>query len=108
MLILPNTLLNKYNYDLLASKRKLRLECNGKEFFIPINMHKVKNKLKVNCAITTPECDESSIPDRISQNLSEDDPLKKKVSYEELEKMLYSTFKYNAEINEFCESLLRK
>ncbi|CAB4492137.1 unnamed protein product [Rhizophagus irregularis] len=33
MLILPNTLLDKYNYDLLASKRELRLECNGKEFF---------------------------------------------------------------------------
>src|SRR5437762_7518080 len=32
MLILPNTLLDKYNYDLLASKRELRLECNGKEF----------------------------------------------------------------------------
>ncbi|RIA79361.1 hypothetical protein C1645_840869 [Glomus cerebriforme] len=30
MLILPNTLLDKYNYDLLASKRELRLECNDK------------------------------------------------------------------------------
>ncbi len=60
MLILPNTLLDKYNYDLLASKRELRLECNGKEFFIPINMHKVKNKLEVNCATTTSKCDESS------------------------------------------------
>ena len=85
MLILPNTLLNKYNYNLLASKRKLRLECNGKEFFIPINMHKVKNKLKVNCTNITPECDDSSILDCISQNskdsqnLSEDnDALKKK------------------------------
>ena len=58
MLILPNTLLDKYNYDLLASKRELRLECNGKEFFIPINMHKVKNKLEVNCATTTFKCDE--------------------------------------------------
>ncbi|CAB4485468.1 unnamed protein product [Rhizophagus irregularis] len=59
MLILPNTLFDKYNYDLLASKRELRLECNGKEFFIPINMHKVKNKLEVNCANITPECDDS-------------------------------------------------
>ena len=108
MLILPNTLLDKYNYDLLASKRELRLECNGKEFFIPINMHKVKNKLEVNCANITPECDDSMIPDCISQDLSEDDPFKKKVSYEELEKMLYSTLKYNSEINEFCESLLRE
>ena len=78
MLILPNTLLDKYNYDLLASKRELRLECNGKEFFIPINMHKVKNKLKVNCANIIPECDASSTSDCISQDLSQDDSLKKK------------------------------
>ena len=78
MLILPNTLLDKYNYDLLASKRELRLECNGKEFFIPINMHKVKNKLEVNCANVTPESDASSTPNCISQDLSEDDSLKKK------------------------------
>ena len=81
MLILPNTLLDKYNYDLLASKRELRLECNGKEFFIPINMHKVKNKLEVNCANITPECVNLSAPDKVSQDsqdLSENDPLKKK------------------------------
>ena len=77
MLILPNTLLDKYNYDLLASKRELRLECNGKEFFIPINMHKVKNKLEVNCANVTPKCDTSSTLNNISQDLSEDDILKK-------------------------------
>ncbi|UZO14848.1 uncharacterized protein OCT59_006292 [Rhizophagus irregularis] len=78
MLILPNTLLDKYNYDLLASKRELRLKCNGKEFFIPINMHKVKNKLEVNCATTIPECDDSSTPDKISQDLIEDGTFKKK------------------------------
>ena len=27
------------------------------------------------------------------------------MSYEKLEKMLYSTLKYNAEINEYCERL---
>ena len=52
MLILPNTLLDKYNYDLLTSKRELKLVCNGKEYFIPINMHKVKNKLELNYAMT--------------------------------------------------------
>ncbi len=71
-------------------------------------MHKVKNKLEVNCANIIPECDDSSTPDKISQDLSEDGILKKKVSYEELEKMLYNTLKYNSEINEFCESLLRE
>ncbi|GES81257.1 hypothetical protein GLOIN_2v1773489 [Rhizophagus clarus] len=78
MLILPNTLLDKYNYDLFASKRELKLECNSKEFFIPINMHKVKNKLEVNCANVTPESDASSTLDHISQDLSEDSTLKKK------------------------------
>jgi len=78
MLILPNTLLDKYNYDLLASKWELRLECNGKEFFILINMHKVKNKLEVNCANITSECDTFLIPDNISQDLSENGTLKKK------------------------------
>ena len=78
MLILPNTLLDKYNYDLLASKRELRLECNDKEFFIPINMHKVKNKLEVNCANITPKCDTSLTLDNISQDLSENGTLKKK------------------------------
>ncbi len=124
MLILPNTLLDKYNYDLLASKRKLRLECNGKEFFISINMHKVKNKLEVNCANITPECDDSSTSDCISQNSqdlqnSQDfgrkDTLKKNISYEdaiirikEFEKKLFNALKFNAEINEFCESLFRE
>jgi len=69
MLILPNTLLNKYNYNLLALKWKLRLKCNGKEFFILINMHKVKNKLKMNYINITSECDNSSSLDCISQNL---------------------------------------
>ena len=72
MLILPNTLLDKYNYDLLASKWQLRLECDGKEFFIPINMHKVKNKLEVNCVSIA-----SATSDCILQGLSENGTLKK-------------------------------
>ncbi|RIA89707.1 hypothetical protein C1645_876558 [Glomus cerebriforme] len=79
MLILPNTLLDKYNYDLLASKQELRLECNGKEFFIPINMHKDSQG---------------------SQNLSEDNDALKKMSYEELKKKLYSTLKSKEDLNE--------
>src|SRR5205807_4241275 len=35
MLILPNTLLDKYDYDLLASRCELKLVCNGKVHFIP-------------------------------------------------------------------------
>ncbi len=81
MLILSNTLLDKYNYDLLASKQELRLEYNSKEFFIPINMHKVKNKLKMNCVNIIPECDDLSALNKVSQNsqnLSEDDDVLKK------------------------------
>jgi len=68
MLILSNILLDKYNYDLLASKQELRLEYNNKEFFISINMHKVKNKLEVNCVNITSECDNSLSLDCILQN----------------------------------------
>ena len=90
MLILPNTLLDKYDYDLLASKRELKLVCNGKEYFIPINMHKVKNKLEVNCVTASQDdrdgvtllCNKPLISDQISQdtnsNESEDnEPLEK-------------------------------
>ncbi len=71
-------------------------------------MHKVKNKLEVNCTNITPECVNLSALNKISQDsqdLSEDDPFKKKVSYEKLEKMLYNTLKYNSEINEYCKRL---
>ncbi len=89
MLILPNILLDKYNYDLLALKWELRLEYNGKEFFIPINMYKVKNKLEVNCVNITPECDNLSASDKVSQDLQDlsedDDILKKKcMNYEDM------------------------
>ncbi len=83
MLILPNTLLDKYNYDLLISKQELRLKYNSKEFFIPVNMHKIKNKLKVNCMHIISDCDDFSISDKIlqdlqnSQDLTKDKTLKK-------------------------------
>ena len=73
---------------------ELKISFNGKEYIIIlIIMHKVKNKLEVNCSNITPECDDSSILNYISQDLSEDDvTLKKKhMSYEELEKLLYDT-----------------
>ncbi|CAG8647087.1 5645_t:CDS:10 [Cetraspora pellucida] len=115
MLILPNTLLDKYNYDLLASRWKLKLVCNGKEFFILINMHKVKNNLKVNCA-TVSQNNISLVSDQISQkkwhtpvdfNIDSDDlTFKNKcISYKELEKSLYTTLKSKAEINDLCEKL---
>ena len=79
-------------------------------------MHKVKNKLEVNCATTTPECDDLPASDKISQDsqdLSEDDDvLKKCMSYEnmairmkELEKALFSSIQSNLEIIGYYNSL---
>ncbi|RHZ45701.1 hypothetical protein Glove_661g43 [Diversispora epigaea] len=136
MLILPNTLLDKYDYDLLALKRVLKLVCNGKEHSIPINMHPVKNKLEVNY-VTTSQDDKPLVSDQISQETdedgdnnvpfekwcapegfsllqsnealpldSDDSTLKKKcMSYEELEKSLYTTLESKAEINDLTKKL---
>ncbi|GES80532.1 hypothetical protein GLOIN_2v1886689 [Rhizophagus clarus] len=113
-LIFSNQLLKKYKCAMDWDTNELKISLNGKDYIIPVTMHKVKNKLKVNCARTTPKCDDLPALDCISHDLqdlrstltaSEDDTFKKKVSYEELEKMLYSTFKYNAEINEYFERL---
>jgi hypothetical protein len=78
MLIFSNSLLKKYRCAIDWDKDELKLHHNGKDFTIPVTMHKVKNKLEVNCANITPDCDDSLIPDCISQDLSEDDTLKKK------------------------------
>src|SRR3954463_2027966 len=107
MLIFSNSLLKKYRCAIDWDKDELKFHHNGKDFIIPVTMHKVKNKLEVNCATTTPECDASSTPDCISQDsqdLSEDGTLKK-VNYEELERMLYDTLISKAELNDICEKM---
>jgi hypothetical protein len=77
-LIFSNQLLKKYGCAVDWNTNELKIPLNGKDYIIPVTMHKVKNKLEVNCATTTPKCDDSSILDCISQDLSEDDTLKKK------------------------------
>ena len=103
-LIFSNQLLKKYGCAVDWNTNELKISLNGKDYIIPVTMYKVKNKFEVNCATTTSECDDSSTPNCISQDLSEDNSLKK-ISYERLEKMLYNTLKYNVEINEYCERL---
>src|SRR6266480_6286123 len=76
MLIFSNSLLKKYKCAIDWDKDELKLHHNRKDFTIPVTMHKVKNKLEVNCANITSECDDSMIPDCISQDLSEDGALK--------------------------------
>ena len=71
MLILSNTLLDKYDYDLPTSRRELKLVCNGNEYFIPLNMHKIKNKLEVNCV--TVAQDKPLVSDQISQEVDSDE-----------------------------------
>ncbi|GBC01018.1 hypothetical protein RclHR1_04030013 [Rhizophagus clarus] len=73
-----NQLLKKYKCAMDWDTNKLKISLNGKDYIILVTMHKVKNKLEVNCANVTPECDNSMVPDKNSQDL---------------------------EINEYCERL---
>ena len=76
-LIFSNKLLKKYGCAVDWSTEELKIPFNGKDYIIPVTMHKVKNKLEVNCATTTSECDDLPAPDCISQDLGEDGTLKK-------------------------------
>jgi hypothetical protein len=50
MLIFANPLLKKYRCAIDWDKNELKISHNGKDLIIPVVMHKVKNKLEVNCA----------------------------------------------------------
>ena len=79
-LIFSNQLLKKYNCAIDWKTNELKIHLNGKDYIISDTMHKIKNKLKVNCANITPKCDNSTVLDKISQDLqdlSEEDTLKK-------------------------------
>ncbi|PKY62165.1 hypothetical protein RhiirA4_488183 [Rhizophagus irregularis] len=112
MLIFSNQLLKKYKCAMDWNTNELKIPLNGKDYIIPVTMHKVKNKLEVNCATTTSKCDNLLASDKVSQdsqglqNLSEDNDALKKMSYEEFEKKLYSTLKSKEDLNELCEKLL--
>ena len=84
MLIFSNQLLKKYGCTVNWNTNELKIPFNGKDYIIPVTMHKVKNELEVNCASITPECD---VLDKISQDsqdlrnalmASENETLKKK------------------------------
>ena len=78
ILIFSNQLLKKYKCAMDWDTNELKISLNGKDYIIPVTMHKVKNKLEVNCVTTISECDDSSTPDKISQDLIEDGTFKKK------------------------------
>jgi hypothetical protein len=80
-LIFSNQLLKKYRCAVDWGTNELKIPLNGKDYIIPVTMHKIKNKLEVNCATTTSECDDLSTPDKVSQDSqdsSEGDIFKKK------------------------------
>ncbi|CAG8597682.1 9265_t:CDS:2 [Paraglomus brasilianum] len=73
-LIFPNPLLKKYKCAVDWGNDKMKIHYNGEDFIIPVTMHKVKNKLEVNCA-TASQNDKPLISNQIPQNIdgSEDD-----------------------------------
>ncbi|CAH1769996.1 518_t:CDS:2, partial [Entrophospora sp. SA101] len=90
-----NPFLKKHDCAMDWAKSEMKLHCNGKDFIIPVTMHKVENELEVHHVNAIPSISEET-----------DTELKKKrMSYEELEKSLYITLKSKAEINDLCEKL---
>jgi hypothetical protein len=47
MLLLNNAFLEKHRCVMDWPKSEMKLHCNGKDFIIPVTMHKVENKLEV-------------------------------------------------------------
>ncbi len=66
MLIFSNPLLKKYKCAIDWDKDELKISYNSKDLIISVIMHKVKNKLKVNCANITSECDDLPAPNKVS------------------------------------------
>jgi len=58
MVILSNPFLYRHKYQILGDKDQLRINCNGKDFYIPVTMHKVENKLEVHCVNAIPSISE--------------------------------------------------
>jgi hypothetical protein len=69
-LIFPNPLLKKYKCTVDWGNDKMEIHYNDKKYIIPVVMHRVKNKLEVNCA-TTSQNDKPLISDQISQKIDE-------------------------------------
>ncbi|CAH1769694.1 4228_t:CDS:2, partial [Entrophospora sp. SA101] len=67
-LIFPNPLLKKYKCAVDWGNDKMKIHYNGEDFIIPVTMHKVKNKLEINCA-TVAQDDKPSVSDQISQEV---------------------------------------
>jgi hypothetical protein len=69
MLIFANPLLKKYRCTIDWDKNELKIPYNGKDLIITVTMHKVKNKLEVNCTSIVSPVVKSTTPNCISQDL---------------------------------------
>ena len=70
-MIFPNPLLKKYKCAIDWGKDELKIPFNGKDHIIPVTMHKVKNKLEVNC-VTASQDDKPLVSDQLSQETDSD------------------------------------
>src|SRR6185369_13790176 len=70
-LIFPNPLLKKYKCAIDWEKDELKIPFNEKNHIIPVTMHKVKNKLEVNCA-TASQNDKPLVSNQLSQETNSD------------------------------------
>ena len=71
ILIFLNPLLKKYKCAIDWGKDELKIPFNGKDHIIPVTMHKVKNKLEVNC-VTASQDDKPLVSDQLSQETDSD------------------------------------
>ncbi|CAH1767514.1 2045_t:CDS:2 [Entrophospora sp. SA101] len=60
MLLLSNAFLEKHGCVMDWPKSEMKLHCNGKDFIIPVTMHKVKNKLEVHHVNAIPSISEDT------------------------------------------------
>ncbi|CAG8769933.1 6550_t:CDS:2, partial [Cetraspora pellucida] len=72
MLIFLNRLLKKYEYVIDWNNDKMKIHHNGKDHIFPVTMHKVKNKLEVNCTNVVQD-NKPLISDQISQKIDRDE-----------------------------------
>ncbi|CAH1766931.1 5325_t:CDS:2, partial [Entrophospora sp. SA101] len=58
LLLLSNPFLYHHKYQILGDKDLLKINCNGKDFYIPVTMHKVENKIEVHHVNAIPSISE--------------------------------------------------
>ncbi|CAH1768029.1 4967_t:CDS:1 [Entrophospora sp. SA101] len=60
MVILSNPFLKKHDCAMDWAKSEMKLHCNGKDFIIPVTMHRVENKLEVHHVNANPSISEET------------------------------------------------